>query len=72
MGNLLKHHFQYMALTLFLLSLFFLLLATLYALWSKTLDKRFQIRYPLLGSKDGADLREIVETQWRKVSVLSA
>lgn len=48
----------------------FLLLAALYLGWTRSLDKKYQIQYPLLGHKESLDLRKIVQTQWRKVILL--
>lgn len=58
--------FLLLSLPLFLV----LLLAALFLVWTRSVDKRYQFQYPLLGHKQSLDLREIVQTQWRKVFLL--
>jgi len=47
-----------------------LVLAALHHVWTKSLDRKYQVYYPLLGNKESQDLREIVQTQWRQVALL--
>ena len=57
--------------TFLLLSLpLILVFAVLYLVWTIRSDRKYQIQYPLLGHKESLDLREIVQTQWKKVILL--
>lgn len=47
-----------------------LVLTALYLVCTRSLNTTSQIQYPLLGHKHSLDLREIVQTQWRKVFLL--
>lgn len=38
-----------------------------YLAWRKSLDLKYNIQWPVLGDKESANLREVVEAQWSKV-----